>query len=106
MAGLLTFKDIYKEKGSSFIEKLLNNYVIVTEMIDGSRFRVTRKGDKLIFYKGNDKNPINLIDRTIMVYYERPITFFDAIGEDIKNIMPESWEFCFEYVANVNPVSL
>lgn len=106
MANLATFKDIYAEKGASFIEKLLNQYVIVTEMIDGSRFRVQRKGDNLIFFKGNDKNPINLIDRTIMVYYERPITFFDSMSVDIKNIMPEAWDFCFEYVANTKPVTV
>lgn len=103
MAGLLTFKEIYNEKGDQFIEKLLNHYVIVSEMIDGTRFRVQRKGDKLLFYKGGDSNPINLIDRTIMVYYERPVGYFDSFSDDVKNLMPEDWQFCFEYVAVTNP---
>ena len=100
MAGLMTLKDIYKEKGASFIEKLLNHYVIVTELIDGTRFRVERKNDKFIFYKGNEKNPINLIDRTICIYYERPIKFFQSLSQSIKDLMPEDWEFCFEYIPN------
>lgn len=104
MAGLATLKDIYNERGFQFVDKLLNHYVIVSEMIDGTRFRVQRKGDKIIFFKGGDVNPINLIDRTIMVYYERPVNFFEEISEDVKNMMPEDWQFCFEYVATQNPV--
>ncbi len=103
MAGLLTFNEIYNEKGAQFVEKLLNHYVIVSEMIDGTRFRVQRKGNKLIFFKGCEHTPINLIDRTIMVYYEKPVGYFESFSDDVKNIMPECWQFCFEYVAVKNP---
>lgn len=103
---MITLKEIYNERGSEFIEKLFKHYVIITEMIDGTRFRVKRHGDRMLFFKGNDNTPLNRVDRTLMVYYERPISFFELLKDDIKNLMPEDWQFCFEYVANAKSVKL
>ena len=47
--------------------------------------------------------PINLIDRTIMVYYEKPINFIKSVTSKNLSSIPEDWKFCFQYFVNTNP---
>ena len=93
--------DIYKEAGQDFINELLTNYVIVTEKLSGSSFAFEKSKSGLQFFKGTSQKPINLVDRTIMVYYEPAIEYITKkIGS--KKI-PENWRFCFQYFVHNEP---
>lgn len=94
---------IYKESGKQFINDLFKDYLVVTEKLSGSSFSFQRKGDSVEFYKGGNQSPINLIDRTIMVYYEKPIRYIKETVLKNVNSIPENWKFCFQYFVNSQP---
>ena len=91
---------IYKDAGQQLIEDLFKDYLVVSEKLSGSAFSFKLDGEGIVFYKGGNQRPINLIDRTIMVYYENPINYIKSVAN--KNI-PENWMFCFQYFVNNNP---
>jgi hypothetical protein len=95
---------IYKQMGEKFINELFNNYVIVTEKLSGSSFSFQRSGNGLSFYKGSSDKPISLIDRTLMMYYEKPIRHIESISKSVLTNIPENWRFCFQYFVNNNPI--
>lgn len=94
--------DIYKELGECFVDDLFKNYVLVTEKLSGSSFSFERNGNSINFYKANDK-PINLIDRTLMIYYESAILYINKVTAGIIKSIPENWRFCFQYFVHNEP---
>lgn len=95
---------IYKQIGERFINELFNDYVIVTEKLSGSSFSFQKSGNGITFYKGSSDKPINLIDRTLMVYYENPIKHIENVSQNIINEIPENWRFCFQFFVNNKPI--
>lgn len=95
---------IYKQIGERFINELFNDYVIVTEKLSGSSFSFQKSGNGITFYKGSSDKPINLVDRTLMVYYEKPIKHIENVSLNILNAIPENWRFCFQFFVNNKPV--
>jgi len=94
---------IYKDAGQQLIEDLFKDYLIVSEKLSGSSFSFKKDGEGITFYKGGNQKPINLIDRTIMVYYEKPINFIKSVTSKNLSSIPENWKFCFQYFVNTNP---
>ena len=95
--------NIYKEAGQQFVDDLFKDYLLVTEKLSGSSFSFERHGDELKFFKGSNKMPINLVDRTLMMYYEPVIQYIlDKTESHIKDL-PEYWRFCFQYFVNNQP---
>jgi len=105
MGKLQSLQGLYNEKGKEFIAKLFNKRLIIKEMIDGTKIRIKKVDKSLVFYKGNDKNPINIIDRTVMVYYENLINHFKTIESEIIDYIPLNWEFEFRYL-NQNKITV
>jgi len=103
MAGLTHLKDLYSSKGIQFIEKLFSNDVYITEKIDGSRFAFKKDNGELVFFKRDGKTPINMVDRTVMSFYESAIEHIESLK---LNNIPEGITFGFEYFANNNPGSI
>ena len=103
MAGLKHLKDLLDSKGLDFIKKLFTNSLYATEKIDGSRFSFKKESGELIFYKRDSKNPISILDRTMMAFYESAITHVESLN--LKSI-PEGIIFGFEYFANSTPGSI
>jgi len=95
--------NIYKEAGQQFVDDLFKDYLLVTEKLSGSSFSFERHGSELKFFKGSNKQPINLVDRTLMMYYEPAIQYI--LSQTINNIedLPEYWRFCFQYFVNNQP---
>ena len=95
--------NIYKEAGQQFVDDLFKDYLLVTEKLSGSSFSFERHGSELKFFKGSNKQPINLVDRTLMMYYEPAIQYI--LSQTINNIedLPEYWRFCFQYFINNQP---
>ena len=94
---------IYKDAGQQLIEDLFKDYLVVSEKLSGSSFSFKKDGEGITFYKGGNQKPINLIDRTIMVYYEKPINFIKSVTSKNLSSIPENWKFCFQYFVNTNP---
>ena len=52
MAGINNLKEVYEKKGESFLNGLLNSYVIVNEKLDGTFFGVKKTtSDQLKYFK-------------------------------------------------------
>jgi hypothetical protein len=94
--------NIYKEVGQQFIDDLFKDYLVVTEKLSGSSFSFEKNGSVLKFYKSNDK-PINLIDRTLMVYYEDAISYIKKATSGMMKSIPDNWKFCFQYFVHNEP---
>ena len=95
--------NIYKEAGQQFVDDLFKDYLLVTEKLSGSSFSFERHGNELKFFKGSNKQPINLVDRTLMMYYESAIQYILSQTVDNLEDLPEYWRFCFQYFVNNQP---
>jgi len=94
---------IYKDTGKQLIEDLFKDYLVVTEKLSGSSFSFKKSGEGINFYKGKNHRPINLIDRTMMVYYEKPIHYIKSIVTKNLSSIPDNWMFCFQYFPHNSP---
>lgn len=94
--------DIYKEVGQQFVDDLFKDYLTVTEKLSGSSFSFEKEGNTIKFYKSNDKL-INLVDRTLMVYYESAISYIKKTTGPMLSTLPENWRFCFQYFVHNEP---
>lgn len=108
MAGIKYLVDIYEKKGKSFIENLFNKEVTVTENLDGSTFSFERDftGDNISFYKKDQDNPITRVDRILMRYYEKPITYIESLPYEIRSEIPKGWRFGMSYFPSTRPVKV
>lgn len=108
MSGISHLYDIYNKKGKEFIDNLFNSYVTVNEKMDGSAFVFDRDPDTggFNFYKRDQRNPITLVDRTLMKYYEKPIQYIESLPPHIIKEIPKGWKFGLEYFSNLKPVEI
>jgi hypothetical protein len=93
---------IYKELGEDFINDLFKDYLTVIEKLSGSTFSFEKIGTSIKFFKSNDKQ-INLVDRTLMVYYENPINYIKNSTDSFIESIPLNWRFCFQYFVHNEP---
>jgi hypothetical protein len=108
MSGINHLYDIYNKKGKEFVDQLFNTYVTVNEKMDGSAFTFERDKEtgKFKFYRRDQRNPITLVDRTLMKYYEKPIQYIESLPPHILEQIPRGWRFGLEYFANTKPVEI
>jgi hypothetical protein len=108
MSGISHLYDIYHKKGKEFIDNLFSTYVTVNEKMDGSAFVFERDANdgKFVFYKRDQRNPITMVDRTLMKYYEKPIQYIESLSPHTISKIPRGWKFGLEYFANNKPVEI
>jgi cytidyltransferase-like protein len=108
MAGINHLYDLYNKKGADFVNQLFNQYVTINEKMDGSAFSFERDKDtgKFKFYRRDQRNPITMVDRTLMKYYEKPIQYIESLPPHVIQKIPRGWRFGLEYFANTNPVEI
>ena len=87
---------LYRERGENFLKDLFDSYVIISEKINASDFYVMKKGSSILYLKKSEE-PINLIDRTLALFYEKGIRHFEELSAEAKAKMPEDWLFGFDY---------
>jgi hypothetical protein len=99
---------MYNKKGADFINQLFNQFVTINEKMDGSAFSFERdrESGKFRFYRRDQRNPITLVDRTLMKYYEKPIQYIESLPPHILERIPRGWRFGLEYFANKAPVEI
>lgn len=108
MSGINHLYDIYNKKGADFIDQLFNQFVTINEKMDGSAFTFERdlESGKFNFYRRDQRNPITLVDRTLMKYYDKPINYIESLPPHIIEKIPRGWRFGLEYFANNKPVEI
>jgi len=108
MSGISHLYDLYNNKGKEFVDELFNTFVTVNEKMDGSAFVFERdlETGKFIFYKRDQRNPITLVDRTLMKYYEKPIKYLESLPPHIIQKIPRGWRFGLEYFSSNQPVEI
>lgn len=94
---------IYRERGENFLKDLFDSYIIVSEKINASDFYVTGEGSSLQYLKKGEES-INMIDRTLALFYEKGIRHFENLPTDIKRQIPEDWTFGFDYFPGENSI--
>lgn len=96
MAGINSLREIYDKKGKDFLDRLLNNYVIINERIDGSFFGVKKSdSDKFKYFKKSGE--ISYVDRVLMKYYNPVISYFNSMAAEKRQRIPANFYFGFEY---------
>lgn len=108
MSGISHLQDLYAKKGNDFINDLFNKYVTVNEKMDGSAFCFERDQEtgEFKFYKRDQRNPITLVDRTLMKYYEKPINYIESLPPHIIENIPRGYRFGMEYFSSTKPVEI
>ena len=96
MAGINNLKEIYEKKGESFLNGLLNQYLIINEKVDGAFFGVKKtQDDKFKYFKKSGE--ITYVDQVLMKYYNPAIQHFQNMPEEKRQRIPANFFFGFEY---------
>ncbi len=102
MAGIRHLKEVHEKMGDDFLNKLLNEYLIVNEKVNGSflGFKKNKETDKLKFF--NKKNEIGYIDMVLSRFYNKPISHLDNLPVEKLERIPASLYFGMEYISDNN----
>jgi phosphopantetheine adenylyltransferase len=96
MAGINNLKEIYEKKGESFLNGLLNQYVIINEKVDGAFFGLKKtQDDNFKYFKKSGE--ITYVDQVLMKYYNPAIQHFHNLSSDKRQRIPANFFFGFEY---------
>jgi hypothetical protein len=104
MAELQSLKTIFQREGLEFIQKLFNNFVIVSEKVGGTRFAFEKSENGLTFFKKEGK--ITKVDRSLSQLYEQPIRYIETLSKDIIKELPEGYRYGFRYFLNTKPETI
>jgi hypothetical protein len=96
MSGINHLKELQEKKGDAFLNGLLNNYVIISEKVNGAFFGIKKtKDDSFKYFKKNGE--ITYVDRVLMQYYNPAISFFESLPQPKRERIPSNFFFGFEY---------
>ena len=96
MAGINNLREIYEKRGDSFLNGLLNGYVIINEKVDGTFFGIKKtQDDSFKYFKKSGE--ITYVDQVLMKYYNTAIGHFNNMPIDRRQRIPANFFFGFEY---------
>lgn len=98
--ALQNLKTYFEGANIADIDALLSNKCLAVEKIAASSFHVKRQGTDFLYYKSGQKQEMNLVDRTIVRYYENAIRHFKSVSEENVKDMPFDWKFGFDYLVD------
>ena len=105
MAEIQTLNEVFRKEGLKFIHQLFDNFVIISEKLNATRFCFERDRDgNLLFYKKDGK--ITKIDRTLTKLFEEPIKYIESIPKETLDKLPEGYKFGFRYFHNKEPFNI
>lgn len=96
--ALQKLRDYFNETPREAFMKMLDNKVHVVEKLAASSFHVKKDDLRNKYYKSGQTEPINIIDRTIVRFYEPAITHFQGLTDAVQEAMPADWKFGFDYM--------
>ena len=100
MAGIRHLKEVHDKMGEEFLNKLLNEYLIVNEKVNGSflGFKKDQETDKFKFF--NKRNEIGYIDMVLSRFYNKPISHLNSLPEEKVQRIPANVYFGMEYISD------
>lgn len=96
--ALPKLRDHFNETNRENFMSMLNQKVHVVEKIAASSFHVRRGDMTNKYYKSGSERAMDIVDRTVVRFYENAIRHFQGLSEDTKNDMPRDWKFGFDYL--------
>lgn len=96
--ALQKLREYFNETPREQFMQMLNQKIHVVEKLAASAFHVKSGDLKNNYYKSGQTQPIDIIDRTIVGFYEPAILHFKGLANDIKEEMPKDWKFGFDYL--------
>jgi hypothetical protein len=105
MAEIQTLREVFRKEGLQFVHKLFDNFVIISEKLNATRFCFEKdeNGD-LHFFKKDGK--ITSIDRTLTKLYDQPIEYIESLPKEVLNQLPSGYRFGFRFFHNASPVKI
>jgi len=105
MAEIQTLREVFRKEGLQFIHKLFDNFVIISEKLNATRFCFEKsESGELTFFKKDGK--ITSIDRTLSRLYDQPIEYIESLPKDVINQLPSGYRFGFRYFHNTSPINI
>lgn len=101
--GLNTIADVLGKKGQSYVNKILDEEVIITEKLDTFRIKFESINGELKFYK-KDNTPITLVERTLTDIWEPAILEIPALINETK--LPDGIVFGVAYTPVERPLRI
>ena len=98
--ALTKLRDHFRETPRAAFMKMLDQKVHVVEKLTASAFHVQRASDHNLYFKSNQNNPMDIVDRTIVSFYESAIKHLQGLPGSVKEDMPKDWKFGFEYLVD------
>lgn len=101
MKGIPEIQDFINDLDS--LKKNFNNYLLVTEKLDGCKISLRKIDNKLCLFKKDDRFPISIVDRTFFSLYEKAFEYVNTLNSDL---IPNNWNFGFEYFPSNKPANI
>ena len=96
--ALQKLRDHFNTTNRTNFLKMLDQKVHVVEKLAASSFDVQRGDMTNLYYKSGQVDPMNIVDRTIVRFYESAIRHLQGLSNEVKDEMPRDWRFGFDYL--------
>ena len=105
MAEILTLREVFKREGHQFIHKLFDDFVIISEKLNATRFAFEKlPNGELEFYRKDGK--ITAIERTLNQIFEAPINYISNLPKDVLKKIPIGYRYGFRYFNSSSPINI
>lgn len=105
MAEIQTLREVFRKEGLQFVHKLFDNFVIVSEKLNATRFAFEKNVDGTIeFYRKDGK--ITAIERTLNQIFEEPINYIQNLSPEILEKIPTGYRYGFRYFHSTEPINI
>jgi hypothetical protein len=105
MAEILSLREVFQKEGLQFINRLFDEFVIISEKLNATRFCVERITDgSLVFYKKD--GIIGKTDRILSKLYEHPIQYFESLPKDVIDKLLVGYRYGFRYFHDLQPAMI
>jgi len=101
--ALNTLRQVLEKNGSKYVDKFLNDEVIITEKLDTYRILFENVNGEIKFYK-KDNSEINLIERVLTNVWEDAIVELSIILHEA--VVPEGLRFGLAYTPVEKPIRI
>ena len=96
--ALTKLRDHFNNTNRTNFLKMLDQKVHVVEKLAASSFDVQRGDMTNLYFKSGQNDPMNIVDRTIVKFYESAIRHLQGLANEVKDEMPKDWRFGFDYL--------
>ena len=96
--ALTKLRDHFNETPREAFMKMLEQKVHVVEKLAASSFHVQRGDLTNLYFKSGQNEAMDLVDRTIVKFYESAIKHLQGLSNQVKEDMPKDWRFGFDYL--------